>query len=82
MHVPIDELERLAHVHALISAMRMRSEQNCLTCKHKFRSGAREHIPDLVRLKDAEKVVYIMLRDNRGVHTVQLKLRYVTLACW
>lgn len=75
MHVPIDELERLAHVHALISAMRMRSELNCLTCNHNFRSGAREHIPDLVPVKDAEKIVYIMLRDNRGVHTVQLKLR-------
>ncbi len=36
----------------------------------------------LVRLKDAEKVVYIMLRDNRGVRTVLLKLRYVALGCW
>ncbi len=30
----------------------------------------------LVRLKDAEKVVCIMLRDYRAVCTVQLKFRY------
>ena len=53
-----------------------------IKCKHKLQLHERESIfRILVRLKDAEKVVYIMLRNNRDVRTVQLKLEYVVLAC-
>ncbi len=76
MHVPIDAIEKTCTCMCTISAMRMHSERNCLTCKHKLQLHVRESIfRSLVRLKDAAKVVYIMLRDNRGVRIVQLKLR-------
>ncbi len=80
-HVLIVELERLAHVHALISAMRMRSEKNCLTCKHKLQIHEREStFRILVRLNYAEKVVYITLRDKRGTYSAtQTRIRKPSL---
>ena len=56
----------------------MRGEPDFGLCKHKMQLHEREStFRSLVRLKDAAKVVYIMLRDNRGVYTARLKLRYV-----
>ena len=48
-----------------------------MSCKHKLQLYERESIfQSLARLKDAGRMVYIMLRDYRAVRTVQLKLRY------